>query len=128
MAAMKLCTEVSYLNSAFVGRTPWSVREINSMERELLLHLDYDCFVPAEQYVPLLVPFSPSPSRADQATLPSPRSNRVTARASAFCRARATARARRFRDDGAADFSALLAGGGLGTNLFRQPTYSAAYA
>lgn len=23
------------------------------MEREILLHLDYDCFIPAEQYVPL---------------------------------------------------------------------------
>lgn len=59
LAAMKLCTEVSYLNSAFVGRTPWSTREINSMEREILLHLDYDCFIPAEQYVPL--PPSPFP-------------------------------------------------------------------
>lgn len=73
MAAMKACTEVSYLNSAFVGRTPWSTREINSMEREILLHLDYDCYLPAEH---------------------------VLHRATAFCQQRAAARQRRYGDDG----------------------------
>lgn len=51
LLAMKLISDVSYTNSAFLRRCPWTQSEINSMEREMLHHLDYDAFIASGEYV-----------------------------------------------------------------------------
>jgi hypothetical protein len=57
LLAIKWTSDCSHTNLAFVRRTPWSLSEINAMEKEMLSHLKYDIYISAAEYVPCLLPF-----------------------------------------------------------------------
>jgi hypothetical protein len=58
LLAVKIISDVSYANAAFLRRCPWSQVEINSMEREMLKHLDFNVFIASGVCVatPLVIP------------------------------------------------------------------------
>ncbi|CDZ98407.1 Cyclin PHO80-like [Phaffia rhodozyma] len=46
LLATKMISDACYANIAFVRRTPWSLEEINSMEAEMLGHIQYKSYIP----------------------------------------------------------------------------------
>lgn len=46
LVATKMASDVYFANAAFVRRTPWSLEEINSMEVEILVHIEYKSYIP----------------------------------------------------------------------------------
>ncbi|CDZ98421.1 Cyclin PHO80-like [Phaffia rhodozyma] len=45
LIATKMVSDVCYANAAFIRHTPWTLEEINSMEAELLVHIQYRSFI-----------------------------------------------------------------------------------
>lgn len=49
LLAVKFMSDVSHTNKSFASRTPWSLKEVNAIEKEMLRHLQYDVYIAADQ-------------------------------------------------------------------------------